>query len=559
MRQSKQNQTFNAKMAARIEEIAVALTNQLSVVETPGELNSVQKVYDIFSEMDYYKKNPDHLQFVDMKNDKLGRRSLIATMKGGKGNSKKTIVMIGHTDTVGISDYGTLKDYAHRPYELTEKFKEIASSLPEEARRDLESGDYLFGRGLFDMKTGDAIIMAIMEEISKDIENFEGNLIFAAVCDEEANSGGMLSVVPELVKMREEHGYDYLALLDTDYMTAEYEGDPNKYVYIGTVGKLMPSFYVVGKETHVGESFKGIDANQILAAITNRINLNVDFCDVAEGEVSLPPITLKQRDLKPEYSVQTVQYATSFFNYATHISTPDEVLAKMVKAAEEAFQGTIDDLNHQYKRFCELANRAYKQLPWKTRVLTYDQLYNEVKAELGDELDVRLKELSDRMMQDESIDQREFSLKLVELTHHLWSDRDPVVIVFFTPPYYPHIYVEGKEPREKALLEAVADAVNSTETDYKLVYKKFFPYISDLSYAAAPKDPKIIAALKNNMPGFGVKYDLPLEDMQKLDLPVLDIGAFGKDAHRFTERIEKRYSFEVAPILVYKTIMNLLK
>ena len=79
----------NAKMAARIEEIAVALTNQLSVVETPGELNSVQKVYEIFSEMDYYKKNPDHLQFVNMKNDKLGRRSLIATMKGGKGNSKK--------------------------------------------------------------------------------------------------------------------------------------------------------------------------------------------------------------------------------------------------------------------------------------------------------------------------------------------------------------------------------------------------------------------------------------------------------------------------------------
>ena len=37
---------------------------------------------------------------------------------------------------------------------------------------------------------------------------------------------------------------------------------------------------------------------------------------------------------------------------------------------------------------------------------------------------------------------------------------------------------------------------------------------------------KIIAALKDNMPGFGTKYDLPLEDMQKLDLPVLDIGGF---------------------------------
>ena len=549
---------MNKQISARIEEIAVALTNQLSVVETPGELDSVQKVFEIFSEMDYYKKHPDYLKFVDVPNDKLGRRSLIAIMKGEKNKSNKTIIMIGHTDTVGISDYGTLKHLANKPYELTEKFKEIASTLPPEVRKDLESEEYLFGRGLFDMKTGDAIIMAVMEEISKDIENFEGNLIFAAVCDEEGNSAGMLSVIPEFIKLQEKENFDYLALLDTDYMTSEYEGDENKYVYIGTVGKLMPSFYVVGKETHVGESFKGVDANQIASAITTRINLNADFCDIAEGEVSLPPITLRQRDLKPEYSVQTAKTATLFFNYATHISTPDEVLNKMIKAGKEAFKNTIDNLNTQYERFCKLAGRKFKKLPWESRVISYEELYQKVKAEMGDELDKQLEKLSNTMLKDESIDQRDFALKIVEETHKLWSDREPIVIVYFTPPYYPHIYVEGKRPKEKALLEAVADAVNSTKTDYKLVYKKFFPYISDLSYGAAPKDPKIIAALKNNMPGYGTKYSLPLEEMQKLDLPVLDIGAFGKDAHKFTERIEKRYSFEVAPVLVYKTIMNLL-
>ena len=49
---------------------------------------------------------------------------------------------------------------------------------------------------------------------------------------------------------------------------------------MGTVGKLMPTFYVVGKETHVGESFKGLDPNQITAQIISRINLNPEFCDV---------------------------------------------------------------------------------------------------------------------------------------------------------------------------------------------------------------------------------------------------------------------------------------
>lgn len=543
------------KIAKRIEEIAIELTNELSVVETPGELDSVNKIFEIFSKMPYYTENPEDLFFVET-GDKLGRKSVVAVLRGKKNISKKTVVMIGHTDTVGISDYGNLQEYANRPYELMEKLKEV--TLSEEVTRDLNSGEYLFGRGLFDMKTGDAIIMALMEEIASDIENFEGNLIFAGVCDEEGNSGGMLSVVPKLVEMQEKEGLEYLALLDTDYMTSEFEGDENKYVYIGTVGKLMPSFYVVGKETHVGESFKGIDPNQIASHITSRINLNPEFCDVAEGEVSLPPITLHQRDLKTEYSVQIAKSATLFFNYATHCSTPDEVLVKMKNAANEAFQEAIDTLNNRYSTFCEMAGRKQELLPWKARTMTYEELLAAVEKENASVKDI-MDEYNRELMKDEDLDPRTFSLRMVEKLHSLWSDREPVVVVYFSPPYYPHIYVEGTAEKEKNLIDAVAEAVDSTKTDYRLVYKKFFPYISDLSYAAAPKDPAIIAALKDNMPGFGSKYDLPLEDMQKLDLPVLDIGSFGKDAHKFTERIEKRYSFNVAPELVYKTVMNLLK
>lgn len=545
------------KRRERIEEIAIMLTNELSVVETEGELASVSKMHEIFSNMSYYKNHPEDLSFIELPNDKWNRKSLMAIMRGKKDDSKKTVIMIGHTDTVGISDYGTLKEFANKPYELTEKFKEL--DLPEEVKRDLDSGEYLFGRGLFDMKTGDAIIMAVMEEISEDIENFSGNLIFCGVCDEEGNSGGMLACVPELVKLKEKENFEYTAILDTDYMTSEYEGDENKYVYIGTVGKIMPSFFIVGKETHVGESFKGLDPNQIASSITNNINLNVRYCDVAEGEVSLPPITLKKADLKTEYSCQIAKTAYLYFNYATHKSTPDEVLQKMKQAAHESFQETIDSLNYQYEVFCKMAGREFKKLPWNARVLSFEELYKNVKAELGEQLDKKLEEYTNQLIEKEEYDTRDQSMKIVEFVHSLWSDRNPVIIVYFTPPYYPHVYVEGKTEKEIKLLEAVADAVENTKTDYKVVYKKFFPYISDLSYGAAPKDPQIIAAIKDNMPGFGKTYSLPLEDMQKLDLPVLDIGSFGKDAHKFTERIEKTYSFEVAPELVERTIKNLLK
>lgn len=53
--------------------------------------------------------------------------------------------------------------------------------------------------------------------------------------------------------------------------------------------------------------------------------------------------------------------------------------------------------------------------------------------------------------------------------------------------------------------------------------------------------------------------NLPIEDMQKLNLPVINIGPFGKDAHKFTERLEKDYSFNIVPKIVYQAIIDLLK
>lgn len=544
-------------LASKIEKLTVELTNVLGVVGTKEESNVSEKVFKTLREMKYFKKHPELVKYVPVKNDKLGRKSVLAIVKGEKGNSKKAVICIGHTDTVGISDYGNLKDYATKPYELLDKLKEV--SLPAEALKDLQSGEYLFGRGIFDMKCGDATLMSIMESISDNVEEFEGNLLYAGVCDEEGNSGGMLSVVPELIRLKEEEGFDYTAVLDTDYMAPRYVGDNTRYVYVGTVGKLMPTFYIVGKETHVGEPYKGLDPNQIAGAITNKINLNVKYCDIAEGEVSLPPITLRQQDLKEEYSVQIAKTAYLYFNFSTHKSTPDEVINMMAKGAQEAFQDVIDDLNVQYKEYCKMSDFPYEVLPWKARVMTYDELYRKVKEEKGEAVDNLIKKLSDEMIDDPKIDERAFGLRIVQEVHKMWSDKDPVVIAYFSAPYYPHIYVEGKREKEEKLLNAVKDAANALDTKYDIVVKKFYPYISDLSYASAPKEDKVIDALKDNMPGYGTKYDLPLKEMQQLDLPVVNIGPFGKDAHKFTERLEKEYSFSVAPQIVYNTILNLLK
>lgn len=545
-------------LSARIEELTVTLTEQPSVLNTPDELRMAALVHDLLAQMPYFKAHPDLLCYLDARGDRLGRRSVMAVLRGEKDESRRTVICVGHMDTVGVSDYGALRPWAHRPRELAEKLREMENLSPE-CRRDLESGDYLFGRGVFDMKAGDAVLLALMEFLSADPRAFSGNLIFLGVCDEEGGSAGMLSAVTALRALQDSGDYDFRALLDTDYMTGEYAGDGNKYIYVGTVGKLLPAFYVVGKETHVGESFKGLDPNQIAAAITAEIDLNPDYCDTAEGETTLPPVALRQRDLKPEYSVQTAGTALVYFNYATHCSTPDQVLARMTGAAEKAMDRTLAALQARYDRYCALSRRPRQQLPWRTRVLTFAELCARVRAERGAELDAQMEALAKRLAAEEGLDAREQSLRLVELVHSLWSDRDPAVIVCFFPPYYPHIYVEGTREKERELLAAARRTVAETAGEDRLVWKKFFPYISDLSYAAAPREPRVVAALRDNLPGFGVTYDLPLADMQALDLPVLDIGTFGHDAHKFTERLEKNYSFHVTPELVLRTILNLLE
>lgn len=544
-------------LSNKIKDLTIELTEIYSVVGSKEENDVVERIYHKFKEMKYFKDNPSMVKYVDVENDSLNRKSVMAYVKGKKGNSKKTVILIAHTDTVGTSDYGTIKEYAIKPLELKEKLKDL--SIPEDALKDLESNEYLFGRGIFDMKCGLSTLMTIVEELSDSIEDLEGNLVFAAVCDEEGNSGGMLNIVPELVKLREKEGFEYQALVDTDYMAPRYEGDESKYIYVGTVGKLMPSFYIVGSEAHGGDPFRGLDPNHISSAIVEEMDFNTKYSDEAEGEVTVPPISLRQQDLKPEYSVQTARSSYLYFNFGTHSSTPDELLEKVKAGTNLAFQKVIDTLNVEYKKYCNFNNYPYASLPWTPRVISYDELYKKVKAEKGHEVDKLIERMNTELLADEGVDDRVFALKMVEAVHNMWSDKDPVVVVYFSPPYYPHIYVKGETELEKKLLDTVDNVIKNTESKYDIQMKKFYPYISDLSYGAAPREDNAVESLKNNMPGFGVKYNLPIEDMQSLNLPVVNIGPFGKDAHKFTERLQEDYSFKIAPKMVYDTIINLLK
>jgi len=228
-----------------------------------------------------------------------------------------------------------------------------------------------------------------------------------------------------------------------------------------------------------------------------------------------------------------------------------------LRAAREAFFDVINLLNERFNVYCKASGMEFQRLPWKAKAMTYQDLYAKVKAERGDEVDTAIADLKTKLMMDNKIDERLFGQKIVDEVHSLWSCKDPVVILYYSPPYYPHNYVSGKTHKESKLLDVIEEVSRKHEGRYKIIDKKFYPYISDLSFASAPEDDRVLA-LENNMPAYGSRYILPIHEMQKLALPVVNIGPYGKDAHQFTERIEKDYSFKVVPNLVYDTIIHLL-
>lgn len=547
-----------SNLKEKIKNLAIELTKIPSVVGTPGEIDIAEKIYEVFSKMDYFRNNPVNLRMYDLKQDPWRRKYVLAIIEGKKAVSSKTVLLLGHIDTVGVEDYGDLKGFAADPEKLKEKLAE--KKFNQEITEDLRSDNWLFGRGIFDMKAGVASLIVMMEEFSKKANELEANLVFIGVPDEEGNSTGMLSAVEDLAEIAGEKGWEFIAAIDTDYMTGQYPGDENKYVYIGTVGKLLPCFYIYGKETHVGETFNGLDANLLAAEIMKQVDLSYDLCDIADGEVTLPPISLHQRDLKTEYSVQTVNAVNLYFNFATHISQPDEVLKKLKEKAILAFENTIEKLNEEYRKYCELIDLPFKKLPWEARVLTFEELYSLVKEKLGESLDIMLDNLAKELL-EKGVDDREFSLKIVQEVHKCLPDKNPMIVIYFSPPFYPHIFVKGENEKEKRLLEAVNHAVKDAadQFDYRIVIKKFFPYISDLSYCSITEDEKSIAGLIGNMPAWGKKYSLPIKAIQKISMPVVNIGPYGKDAHKLTERISCSYSFDAMPCILEKTIINLLK
>ena len=545
----------------KVKQLTEEMVAIPSINKEPGGESAVARyIQDFYMSLPYFQAHPEQVKCFQTKNDFVVRHSTLAYVKGTKGNSNRTVILIGHIDTVGVDDFGTIREYAFRCEELPAKLRETFV-LPQEVIDDIESGEYLFGRGALDMKSGVAGHMYLIQYFSEHPEELDGNLLAIGECDEEDNSKGIITALDLLEELKEKEHFEYVACINADYSTNYAPGDENRYIYYGSIGKLLPCFVALGKESHVGSAFNAFDPNLLIAEVTRRMSLNTDLCDIAQGEVTIPPISLKQADTKDGYTVQTALTAFSYYNFFTHGMSPDVVLEKSRQVGVDAFDSVVAYLNEQYEKYCSLSGVPYTKLPWKTRVYTWKEFYNEAAERHGQPFKDAIAAFAENLQREQpAMDLRYFSLAVVEEVWKWYEDKSPALVLFFGSVFSARIEMTGKTEKERALLDAVEGAVEKLrpEAQRQIKTRMFYPYISDSSFMAVCDDTLAIQALETNMPQYGVKYTHPVDKIRQIDVPVVNIGTFGRDGHMLTERVDMRQTFQNVPNITYEAVKRLL-
>jgi arginine utilization protein RocB len=480
--------------------------------------------------------------------DSLGRTSVAAL---ARGRGPRTVLLTGHFDTVRTDDYGELAPLATRPHELKtamiERLRDRSASPAEAlALADLESGDFLPGRGLLDMKSGLAAGLAAIEAWAGD-PGRAGNLLFLAVPDEEANSAGARSAARALPAELERLGLSLEAAVNLDALLDDGDGAEGRRVALGTVGKLLPSALVVGRPAHAANALRGVNTGALAARIVAEMEWAEALTDRAGEEAGAPPTLLGLSDHRPAYDVTTPERVWAYWNVMTLGRPAGEVLAEFAELCRRA---TTQALR-------ELADRARgrSSLPAEVPVLTFAELRREAEARDPGEAG-RIAELA-RAVAARGLDLPEQCRLVTERCWAASGRAGPAVVVgFASMPYLP-TELRGDEGRR---LEAAAREAGRRVGERRgasIGFLRHFPGISDMSFLGQV-DAASLPAIAANTPAWGHGIDWP-DGPPALGVPAVNIGPWGRDYHTPLERLHTPYAFAVLPELLLETVRKLLR
>ncbi|MCX7829098.1 MAG: M20/M25/M40 family metallo-hydrolase [Thermanaerothrix sp.] len=469
-------------------------------------------------------------------NDPFGRSHVAALLKG---MGPRTVILTGHVDVVDASPYGRLKDLAFEP-ELLEEAMRGLEGLPTEVKEDLESRRYLFGRGVLDMKAGLVLEMNLLRELA--CSKFEaGNVLFCPVVDEERDSVGMRGALSFLKGLMDSEGLEYVACVNTEPCDLGGTG-VGRPVYIGSVGKLMPFVLVLGKPSHVGEPWLGISAAHLGGQMVSDLDAAPWSSDKIGGDRLPPMACMEMSVIRESYSVTIPDMVLLYFNKLTVKDDHGSFLFCFKQACGESLKRAIKDWEERFS-ICGLPSPAPAG---EIKILEAREVFDRARSNGFREDSIIYEQTSDGM------DTRKKSLMVLLEAIKTLSLDPPAAVVGFLPPYYPPKVNRNKSLNEKRLRKLAEGLCNSWSNRWgePFVLKEAFGGITDLSFLGGCASREDIGAVLDNMPGGGLVYPLDLDAMGALDVPVINIGVGGRDAHKWTERLDVEFSFRMVPYML---------
>ena len=241
--------------------------------------------------------------------------------------------------------------------------------------------------------------------------------------------------------------------------------------------------------------------------------------------------------------------------------TPAEALAMLRVGAEDALAralGRIADAADAWEALHGGPPPGWSG-PLTGAVTTWGELRAEVVARLGEET-VAAALAAEWGRWPADVDKRTLAAALVQRLWTLSGREGPAIVLYFAPPWYP-----ATPGVASPLLDALREVIAARPAD-QLVEEEYFPLLSDMSYLRLDPavDPGAIReqtpTWRDEPPGGALPpgaYSLPLEAMRALDMPVIDIGPYGRDPHQRGERALASFSFETAPQVITEIITRL--
>jgi len=311
----------------------------------------VRYLRDRLAFLPWFREHPEDLMLLPVEGDQLGRELLFALVRAPVATAD-TVIMTGHIDVVDVRVCGPLAPLAFDAVAYTDAIGTM--QMPASARRDLESGQWLFGRGVADMKCGVAVATTVLEDLARDPSQLQSNVAVLFVPDEENSSLGMLGAVRLLARLQDE-GLRYLAIINNEPSIGI--GDSMEdlaSVYTGSAGKINPFFYCVGREAHLGEYYEGFNATSLTTWLNLLLEGDPALADSSDGEALTPYACMKHRDCRQEYSCSIPERSVSYYSYFTSTKLPGELLDDLRRLALLAQRRAIARARRNAQRFAAL-------------------------------------------------------------------------------------------------------------------------------------------------------------------------------------------------------------